>query len=88
MNSDEMLAEIAREIQKNFAYDHIGIGLLDYQTKEIEIKAEAGTQTQALGKRIPLDVGVIGRVARTLERGAGGYAAAIRRQHPRLAASH
>ncbi len=67
MNSDEMLAEIAREIQKNFAYDHIGIGLLDYQTKEIEIKAEAGTHAQALGRRIPLDVGVIGRVARTGE---------------------
>ena len=65
LNADEMLAEIAREIQRNFAYDHISIGLLAYQTKEIEIKAEAGLRAQALGRRIPLDVGVIGRVART-----------------------
>ncbi len=67
LNAEEMPPEIAREIQKNFAYDHIGIGLLDYQTKEIEIKAEAGQSAQALGRRIPLDVGVIGRVARTGE---------------------
>lgn len=67
LNTDEMLTEIAREIQRNFAYDHIGIGLLDYQTKEIEIKAEAGLRAQALGRRIPLDVGVIGGVARTGE---------------------
>lgn len=67
LNAGEMLAEIAREIQKNFMYDHIGIGLLDYQTKQIEIKAEAGLNARAVGRRIPLDVGVIGRVARTGE---------------------
>jgi len=67
LNADEMLAEIAREIQKNFAYDHFGVGLLDYQTKEIEIKAEAGLHAQAVRRRIPLDVGLIGRVARTGE---------------------
>jgi len=56
------------EIQKNFRFDHIGIGILDYVTKEIEIKAEAGTTAQAKGKRIPLGVGIVGRVARTYER--------------------
>jgi diguanylate cyclase (GGDEF)-like protein len=66
-DSEQMLAEIVAEIQKNFRFDHIGIGILDYATKEIEIKAEAGTTTQALGKRIPLGVGVLGRVARTSE---------------------
>jgi diguanylate cyclase (GGDEF)-like protein len=40
---------------------------LDYVTKDIEIKAEAGTTAQALGKRIPLGVGILGRVARTGE---------------------
>jgi diguanylate cyclase (GGDEF)-like protein len=63
-----MLSQIAREIQKNFSFDHIGIGLLDYGTKEIEIKAEAGATAHAMGKRIPLGSGILGRVARTGER--------------------
>ncbi|MFZ0734621.1 MAG: diguanylate cyclase [Candidatus Sulfotelmatobacter sp.] len=63
-----MLNQIASEIQKNFSFDHIGIGLLDYGTKEIEIKAEAGITTHATGKRIALGSGILGRVARTGER--------------------
>ncbi|MBZ5681492.1 MAG: diguanylate cyclase [Acidobacteriia bacterium] len=63
-----MLAQIAGEIQKNFSFDHIGIGLLDYGTKEIEIKAEAGATAHAMGKRIPLGTGILGRVARSGER--------------------
>ncbi len=63
-----MLGQIAGEIQKNFSFDHIGIGLLDYGTKEVEIKAEAGTTAHAMGKRIPLGTGILGRVARTGER--------------------
>ena len=66
-NSEEMLEEIAREIQQTFPYDHIGIGIVDYNSKEIEIKAEAGTTEKALGKRIPLGVGIMGRVARSNE---------------------
>ena len=63
-----MLTQIASEIQKNFSFDHIGIGLLDRGTKEVEIKAEAGVTTHATGKRIPLGTGILGRVARTGER--------------------
>jgi diguanylate cyclase (GGDEF)-like protein len=63
-----MLSQIANEIQKNFVFDHIGIGLLDYGTKEVEIKAEAGVTAHAMGKRIPLGTGILGRVARTGER--------------------
>src|SRR5208282_461355 len=63
-----MLGQIVGEIQKNFSFDHIGIGLLDYGTKEIEIKAEAGATAHAMGKRIPLGFGILGRVARTGER--------------------
>ncbi|MBV8891646.1 MAG: diguanylate cyclase [Acidobacteria bacterium] len=66
-DAEQMLAEIVAEIQKNFHFDHIGIGILDYITKEIEIKAEAGATRQALGRRIPLGVGIVGRVARTSE---------------------
>jgi len=67
-DAEQMLADIVAEIQKNFHFDHIGIGLLDYVAKEIEIKAEAGTTAQAKGKRIPLGTGIVGRVARTSER--------------------
>ncbi|HEY1676657.1 MAG TPA: diguanylate cyclase [Candidatus Sulfotelmatobacter sp.] len=64
----QMLDQIAGEIHKNFSFDHIGIGLLDYGTKEIEIKAEAGATAHATGRRIPLGTGILGRVARTGER--------------------
>src|SRR5580692_1915293 len=63
-----MLGEIASEIQKNFSFDHIGVGLLDHGTKEIEIKAEAGVTAHAMGRRVPLGTGILGRVARTGER--------------------
>ncbi len=66
-DAEQMLADIVSEIQKNFRFDHIGIGILDYVTKDIEIKAEAGTTAKALGKRVPLGVGILGRVARTGE---------------------
>ena len=51
-DAEQMMADIVREIQKNFRYDHIGIGIMDHVTKDIEIKAEAGTTSQALGRRI------------------------------------
>jgi diguanylate cyclase (GGDEF)-like protein len=65
---EQMLADIVAEIQKNFHFDHIGIGILDYVTKEIEIRAEAGTTAHAKGKRVTLGSGILGRVARTGER--------------------
>jgi diguanylate cyclase (GGDEF)-like protein len=67
-DAEQMLADIVAEIQKTFRFDHIGIGILDYVTKEIEIRAEAGSTAQAKGKRIPLGAGVVGRVARSNER--------------------
>jgi len=65
--AEPMLAEIVAEIQKNFRFDHIGIGIFDRVTKDIEIKAEAGITAKALGKRVPLGVGILGKVARTGE---------------------
>jgi diguanylate cyclase (GGDEF)-like protein len=67
-DAEQMLDEIVAEIQQNFHLDHIGIGVLDYATKEIEIKAEAGTSSLAVGKRIPLGVGIMGKVARANEK--------------------
>ena len=66
-NAEQMLAEIAGEIQKNFHFDHIGVAIVDYASKEIEIKAEAGTTATARGRRIPLGSGIIGKAARTNE---------------------
>jgi diguanylate cyclase (GGDEF)-like protein len=67
-DAEQMLADIVAEIQKNFRFDHIGIGILDYVTKDIEIRAEAGATAHAKGKRIPLGTGIVGRVARTGEK--------------------
>jgi diguanylate cyclase (GGDEF)-like protein len=64
-DAEQMMVDIVREIQKNFHYDHIGIGIVDYATKDIEIKAEAGTTSETLGRRIALGSGVLGKVART-----------------------
>ncbi len=64
-DAEQMMADIVREIQKNFRYDHIGIGIMDYASKDIEIKAEAGTTSKTLGRRIPVGSGVVGKVART-----------------------
>ncbi|HWR17184.1 MAG TPA: diguanylate cyclase [Terriglobales bacterium] len=66
-DAEQMLDEIVTEIQRNFQLDHIGIGVLDYATKEIEIKAEAGSTAVSLGKRIPLGMGIMGKVARSNE---------------------
>ena len=82
-DAEQMMGDIVREIQKNFRYDHIGIGIMDYATKDIEIKAEAGTTSLALGKRIPIGSGILGKVARSgvscvgPERGAGSDCAAF-----------
>src|SRR3954452_21617379 len=63
-DAEQMLAEIVGHIQKNFHFEHIGIGILDYATKGIEIRAEAGTTAHEKGKKIALGTGIIGRVAR------------------------
>ncbi|HEX7961045.1 MAG TPA: diguanylate cyclase, partial [Terriglobales bacterium] len=61
----DMLADIAGEIHTTFKFDHISIGFLDYTTKEIIIKAEAGDSKYRIGvgKRLSLDRGLIGLVA-------------------------
>ncbi len=47
-----------------------------------------GVPYREIHERTLVSVTTIGRVARTLEHGAGGYAAAARRQYPRLAPGH
>ncbi|MGH9690736.1 MAG: diguanylate cyclase [Candidatus Acidiferrales bacterium] len=65
LNPDEMLAKIVVEIEKGLTYDHIGIAILDYSTKELVVQAEAGKRRGAVGHRISLGEGVVGQAART-----------------------
>jgi diguanylate cyclase (GGDEF)-like protein/putative nucleotidyltransferase with HDIG domain len=65
LNPAEMLAKIAEEIENGLTYDHIGIAILDYSTKELVIQAEAGSRRDAVGRRILLGDGLVGQVART-----------------------
>ena len=64
LNPDEMLAKITEQLEAGLTYDHIGIGVLDYATREIVVLAEAGQRRGVLGQRIPLGSGLIGHVAR------------------------
>lgn len=47
-----------------------------------------GVPYREIHERTHVSVTTIGRVARTLEHGAGGYAAAVRRKHRALVSSH
>src|ERR1051326_8535130 len=64
INPDEMLAKITEQLEGGLTYDHIGIGMLDYSTREVVIQAESGKRRGAAGQRIPLGSGLIGHVAR------------------------
>jgi diguanylate cyclase (GGDEF)-like protein len=65
LNPDEVLAKIAEQLENGLSYDHIGIALLDYTTRELLVSAEAGQRRGATGRRVSLDTGLIGQVART-----------------------
>jgi diguanylate cyclase (GGDEF)-like protein/putative nucleotidyltransferase with HDIG domain len=65
LNPDEMLAKIAEQLEAGLTYDHIGISVLEYSTRELVVQAESGARRGALGRRIPLGNGLIGHVARS-----------------------
>ena len=65
LNPDEVLAKITEQLENGLSYDHIGIALLDYTTRELVVHAESGKRRGALGHRLPLDAGLVGQVART-----------------------
>ncbi len=64
LNPGEMLTKITEQLEAGLTYDHIGIGVMEYATREIEIQAESGRHRGKLGQRIPLGSGLIGHVAR------------------------
>lgn len=65
LNPDEVLAKITGQLEHGLSYDHIGIAILEYTTRELVISAEGGGRRGAIGRRVPLDSGLIGQVART-----------------------
>jgi diguanylate cyclase (GGDEF)-like protein/putative nucleotidyltransferase with HDIG domain len=67
LNPEEILVKVAEEIEQGLHYDHIGIGILDYPSKEVVVQAEAGKRRDAMGRRIAIGDGLIGQVARTGE---------------------
>src|SRR2546429_4663852 len=76
LHPDEMLAKITEQLEAGLTYDHIGIGVLDYATREVVIQAEAGKRRGTLGLRISIGAGLIGHVARN------GHMAAYRAAAP------
>jgi diguanylate cyclase (GGDEF)-like protein/putative nucleotidyltransferase with HDIG domain len=76
LNPDEMLAKIAEQLEEGLTYDHIGIGTLEYSTREVIVQAEAGKRRIGQGRRIALGAGLVGQVART------GQMALFRALHP------
>ena len=65
LNPEEVLAKIAGQLEHGLTYDYIGIALLDYTKRELIISTESGKRRGAIGRRLPLDSGLIGQVART-----------------------
>jgi diguanylate cyclase (GGDEF)-like protein len=70
----ELLAQVVEEVQHSFGFDHISIGIADYARKELEVRAEAGGEQYRLGigKRVPLEAGVLGIAAQKNELRASG----------------
>ena len=69
LDPDEMLARIAAEVENHLPYDHIGIAILDYSSKDLVVRAEAGARRDAIGRRVQLGEGLVGQVARTGQMG-------------------
>jgi diguanylate cyclase (GGDEF)-like protein len=65
LDPEELLGKMTAEMESALAYDHVGIALLDYATKEVVVHAEGGRRQGAKGKRIPFDNGLLGHVARS-----------------------
>jgi diguanylate cyclase (GGDEF)-like protein/putative nucleotidyltransferase with HDIG domain len=65
VHPEEMLVDIAELLNQGLSFDHIGIAILDYGSKEVVVQAEAGRRRGALNRRLELSASFVGRVART-----------------------
>lgn len=65
LNPEEMLANIAEQLEQGLTFDHMGIAIFDYASKEVVVQAEAGRRRGALNRRLVLGESLVGRVGRT-----------------------
>jgi diguanylate cyclase (GGDEF)-like protein/putative nucleotidyltransferase with HDIG domain len=65
LSPEEMLANIAEQLDKGLTFEHMGIAVLDYASKDVVVQAEAGRRRGALRRRLALGESLVGRVART-----------------------
>jgi len=65
LSPEEMLANIAEQLDQGLTFDHMGIAIFDYASKEVVVRAEAGRRRGALNRRLVLSESLVGRVART-----------------------
>lgn len=97
-DADASLKALAKALAALDKPDEVRAFLVDLCTPaELEAMADRWRVVPHLLKGVPyreiheltgVSVTTVGRVARTLERGEGGYAAAIAKHKPRAAASH
>ncbi len=62
-NPEEMLTAIAGEIHAGLPFDYLGLGVLDYGSREVIIQAEGGPGARGLNRRYKLGEGTVGQVA-------------------------
>ena len=70
LKTQEMLQAVVNEIWKTFHYDSIGVGIINYRTRQLEIRAEAGAALKEGGPLTPsvaLESGIVGQVVRSGE---------------------
>jgi diguanylate cyclase (GGDEF)-like protein/putative nucleotidyltransferase with HDIG domain len=65
LNPEEMLTTIAEEMRANLPYEHIGMGVLDYTTREVVVQAETSHGMSGLHWRFKLGEGLVGEAAAT-----------------------
>ena len=67
LDREELLTQITELIQQRYQYTNLSIFLLDENTNELIVRAQAGNATYAerqLGARIPLGYGIVGWAAK------------------------
>jgi diguanylate cyclase (GGDEF)-like protein/putative nucleotidyltransferase with HDIG domain len=63
LNPEEILPAMAAEIHAGLLYDYVGLGVLDYASREVIIQAEGTHGARGLNRRYKLGEGSVGQVA-------------------------
>ncbi|MBV8205360.1 MAG: sensor domain-containing diguanylate cyclase [Acidobacteria bacterium] len=83
-NAAAIFDEIGRELHRNLKFEHVGIGVVGYGRKYIEMRIEAGTSASLTGHRIAFGEGIAGGVAQSgdmkLSQGSGERQGALLRR--------